>query len=342
MTEIAKERIACLIIEMLFKRYNEISHLFSSDKVTVFQNAFLKNFIELDNNDNIKQKKNSLESILFNNIVGQSFFERTAQILCDGEKRRFKNLFINDAQQTSVNEIISSLKNNSSKPNLKLENELIFSELGKASNSIPNFDADVYYEDENDIVVIEIKTVKPNSGIFKVEKEKILLAKAALKNIHPGKNVYYYLAFPFDPLNENKCGYDKERFFNYSIDFKKFFDGAEVLLADEFWDFLSGEKETMQEILRVINSISMPDFMSNFNLINDSNNTISDSKKYTKLLKEWFLSRELKFIENKYTIEELSKKNKKLTKLLNQNLFDIEGKYKDDRINLLLQSLSIA
>lgn len=345
MDELKKEKIALQVIKTLYSRFENFPENASDNRNAPFHEAFLEAFkLKIEKHVTSVPIFVSLASWMhgLNTSIGQSFFEKTAQILCDGEKRKFKNLTINTTQQTAVNEIISSLKNNNSKPNLIKENELIFSELGKASNSIPNFDADVYYEDENDIVVIEIKTVKPNSGIFKVEKEKILLAKAALKNLHPSKNVYYYLAFPFDPLNENKCGYDKERFFSYSIDFKKFFDGAEVLLADEFWNFLSGEKETMQEILRIINSISMPDFMSNFNLINDSNSTISDSKKYTKLLKEWFLIRELKFIENKHTIEELSKKNKKLTKLLNQNLFDTEGKYKDDRINSLLQSLAIA
>ena len=274
-----------------------------------------------------------------NTSIGQSFFERTAQILCDGEKRKFKDLTITASQQAVISEIISSLKNKKRKPNLKQENKDIFSRTGKSNISIPNFDADVYYEDSKNIVLIEIKTVKPNSGIFKVEKEKILLAKAALKNLHLEKNIYFYLAFPFDPLNDTKSGYDKERFFNYSVDFKKFFDTDEVLLADEFWNFLSNVKETMNDILSIINSISKPDFMSNYNFINQPQNINSNLNHYKKLLTQWYLYRELNTFDNRKTLIQISKKDKKIEKLLNQNLFDTEGKYKLDRINALYQSL---
>ncbi len=277
MDDLNKELIALQVIKTLYSRFENFPEDASDNRNAPFHEAFLEAFkIKLERHVTSVPIFVSLASWMhgLNTSIGQSFFERTAQILCDGEKRKFKDLTINEDQQAVISEIISSLKNNKTKPNLEQENQQIFSAKGKRTLSIPNFDADVYYEDENDIVVIEIKTVKPNSGIFKVEKEKILLAKAALKNLFPKKNVFYYLAFPFDPLNEEKCGYDKNRFFNYSIDFKKFFDNDEVLLADEFWNFLSGEEETMQAILGIINSISKPDFMAKYNFINNSQNKI--------------------------------------------------------------------
>ncbi|MDP2366192.1 MAG: TdeIII family type II restriction endonuclease, partial [Ignavibacteria bacterium] len=232
MNDKVKEKIACLIIEMIWNRFIDIPFFDSKDNPSVFQDSFIKNFNSSNKQSSSEtpdKLNNVIQTFFLSKIADIVFFERTAQILCDGEKRKFKDLTINEAQQSIVSEVISSLKNNKSKPNLKEENNQLFSAKGKSSLNIPNFDADVYYEDENDIVVIEIKTVKSNSGIFKVEKEKILLAKAALKNLNPKKNIFYYLAFPFDPLNEEKCGYNKKRFFNYSVDFKKFFDGAEVL-----------------------------------------------------------------------------------------------------------------
>ena len=42
---------------------------------------------------------------------------------------------------------------------------------------------------------------------------------------------------------------DKKAFFNYSVDFKKYFESNEVLLAGELWDFLSGDSNTMEQIL---------------------------------------------------------------------------------------------
>ena len=344
MDKTKKEKIALQVIKTLYSRFENFPEDASDNRNAPFHEAFLEAFkVKLEKHVTSVPIFVSLASWMhgLNTSIGQSFFERTSQILCDGEKRKFKDLYISESQQSVVNEIISSLKNNTSKPNLKKENEQIFSIKEKASLSIPNFDADVYYEDINNIVVIEIKTVKPNSGIFKVEKEKILLAKAAFKNLYPQKNIFYYLAFPFDPLNEEKCGYDKKRFFNYSVDFKKFFDNNEVLLANEFWDFLSEENETMQNILAIINSISKPDFMTDYNFINDSHNLILQPKRYKKILEQWFLIRESKILENYRTLQDLSNKDKKIMKLLNQNLFDNEGKYKEDRIAFLINLLQL-
>jgi len=342
MDDIKKEKIAIQVIKTLYSRFENFPVDASDNRNAPFHEAFLKAF-------KVKLEKHVTSVPIFvtlaswmhglNTSIGQSFFERTSQILSDGEKRKFNNLTINKKQQSIINEIISSLKNNKSKPNLKNENKLIFSAKGNSSQSIPNFDADVYYEDVNDIVAIEIKTVKPNSGIFKVEKEKILMAKASLKNLHPNKNVYYYLAFPFDPLDSNSCGFDKHRFFNYSVDFKKFFDPDEILLADEFWSFLSGEKETMQTILEIINSISKSDFMTNYHFLNDPQNCGFDFNKYSELLNEWHLNRESNIVKNKKAVENSSKNNNKLMKLLNQNLFDTKGEYKEDRIISLLETL---
>lgn len=342
MDDITKEKIAIQVIKTLHSRFDNFPEDASDNRNAPFHAAFLNAFkLKLEKHVTSVPIFVSLASWMhgLNTSIGQSFFERTAQILCNGEKRKFNNLTINKDQQLTINEIISSLKNNKSKPDLINENKLIFSSKGNSALTIPNFDADVYYEDSNNIVAIEIKTVKPNSGIFKGEKEKILSAKAALKNLHPKKNIQYYLAFPFDPLNEKDCGFNKKRFFNYSVDFKKFFDPAEVLLADEFWDFLSQETKTMQEILEIINSISKPDFLTNFDFINNPNNSLQDSNKYKKLLNEWYLYRELTFVKSRNSILASSKHNKKIIRIINQNPFDTKGEYKADRIISLLEEL---
>ena len=97
-----------------------------------------------------------------------------------------------------------------------------------------------------------MKSVRPNSGEGKGEKQKILYAKSALKLLNPGKSIKYFVGFPFDPTSPTATEYDKERFFNYLIEFKKFFDPKEVLIASELWDFLSGKEDTMKDILEVI------------------------------------------------------------------------------------------
>jgi hypothetical protein len=114
------------------------------------------------------------------------------------------------------------------------------------------FTVDTYIEKEDSITAIELKSVRPNSGEGRGEKQKILYGKSALQLANPGKKIKFFIGFPFDPTSDTATGYNKERFFNYLIEFKKFFDPEEVLLAGELWDFLSGGENTMDEILEVI------------------------------------------------------------------------------------------
>jgi len=327
MDKLKKEKIALEVIKTVKSQFDNLPERVSDNRNSPFHEAFLKAFqIE-------EYVTNKLDKTI------KRFFENIALILCDGEKREFDDLLINPSQQSSVNEIMISLKNKKRHPSLIRENELLFNNLGHSSLNIQNFTADVYFEDDEKIVAVELKTVKPNSGIFNKEKEKILNAKAGLKNKFSEKEVFFYLGFPFDPLDKEKCGSDKNRFFDYGIDFKKFFDPGEVLLANELWDFLSEEKNTMQAILDIINSISMPDFMEKFNFINASNNFHKNSERYKEILNEWFLFRELKVVENIPLIINRSESGKNIKRLLKQSLFDKKGKYRENRINTLIWEL---
>lgn len=342
MNVLKKERIALEVIKTLKSRFDNFPEDASDNRNAPFHEAFLEAF-------SIKIKKHVTDIPIFvslsswmhglNTTLGQSFFENVAHILCDGEKREFKNLLINPSQQIIINEIITSFKNKNQRPNLDSENKLLFTNRGKNSQNIPNFTADVYFEDGEKIIAVELKTVKPNSGIFKGEKEKILYAKTGLKNKHPEKQIFYYLGFPFDPLNEKKCGFDKKRFFNYGIDFKKYFDPTEILLADELWDFLSEERNTMQVILEIINSISKPDFIEKYNFINDYINLHINPDRYINILKGWFLDRDQKIAKNFAQILNESEKQKNIKRVLKQSLFDTKGDYKENRINTLLNVL---
>ena len=99
-----------------------------------------------------------------------------------------------------------------------------------------------------------MKSVRPNSGEGRGEKQKILYAKAALQRLHPDKEIKYYVGFPFDPTSPTPTGYDKARFMNHLIEFKKFFSPSEVLIAGELWDHLSGEVNTMEQLLEIVSA----------------------------------------------------------------------------------------
>ncbi len=338
MDKITKELIALEVIKTLKSRFDNFPSDASDNRNAPFHEAFLKAFrLEIEKYVTDVPIFISLASWMhgLNTTLGQSFFENIAHILSNGEKREFKELNVSREQQNVINEIITKLKNKNATPSVFEENRKIFNCEGMSEQKIQNFTADVYYEDDEKIVAIELKTVKPNSGIFNSEKEKMLYAKASLKNLHPHKEVQYFIGFPFDPLSKEPTSSNKLRFFEYGIDFKKFFDFEEVLLADELWDFLSQEKGTMELLLAIINQIAEPDFLQKFNFINDPKNLNMDIEKYKSIISSWFLNRELDII-NKFYAENKSLKNNKLKRILSQNLFDTQNNYKLNRINMLL------
>ncbi len=182
-------------------------------------------------------------------------FESLAHILSGGYKRSFTRAFtlkVKESQASSIEQIVRELKSGI-QPNIQRENNLIFNFQSKDQDvSSLEFTVDNYLETDSYIEGIELKSVRPNSGEGRGEKQKILYAKAAFKKMSPTKEIMYYIGFPFDPTSKTPTGSDKERFFDYLVKFKKFFHYDEVLLAAELWDHLSGEINTMEEIFDII------------------------------------------------------------------------------------------
>jgi hypothetical protein len=183
-------------------------------------------------------------------------FENISHILSGGYKRKFTGAYklrVKTTQASQIENIIRDLKSDTHLPDLNRENGLIFNypDADQEVDSLP-FTVDTYVERGNEIIAIELKSVRPNSGEGRGEKQKILYGKAALKLQNPNKDIKFFIGFPFDPTSEESTGHDKERFFDYLIEFKKFFAHEEVLIAGELWDFLSGSQGTMIYILDVI------------------------------------------------------------------------------------------
>ena len=74
------------------------------------------------------------------------------------------------------------------------------------------------------------------------------------------------------------------------IEFNKFFCPEEVLIGDELWNRLSGEKNTMQQILDIINKIATTDFVENLMFLENPKNKKSNPGRYQEILKQWNLS----------------------------------------------------
>ncbi|VUT27474.1 MAG: Type-2 restriction enzyme MjaII [Candidatus Syntrophoarchaeum sp. GoM_oil] len=340
-SEDLQEKISVEVIKTLVSRFESFPEDASNIRNAPFHEAFLKAFA-----DKLEDKVSdvpffiSLSSWLhgLNTTLGQTFFENVAHYLCQGEKREYTskklgNLQIHKTQKDNVNTIITDLSNSISQPNLADENQLLFISDDTQLVNVIDFSADVFIEDNNKITAIELKSVHPNSGEMKGEKQKILEGKAALFNKFSGKEINFYIGFPFDPKSDQDTTYDKTRFLGSIINMTKYFANNETLIASELWDFLSGEENTMEQILEIINTISTTQFLEKYRFLND--NTNRSNNRYAVILREWNLYSELKLIDNGEIIKEQIGSDQRLNRLYNQKPFRGKGVYNIDRYSVL-------
>lgn len=337
-----KERIAIEVIKTLFSKFEDFPDNASNNRNAPFHKAFLNAFSnKLEGRVSEIPFFISLSSWLhgLNTTLGQSFFENVAHILSDGYKREFTSnrntlLKVKSAQKSAIADIITDLKNGVEPPNLERENNLIFNVTTEPDLEANSFTVDVYAESDTEVIAIELKSVRPNSGEMGSEKQKILQAKAALYNKFPGKEIKFYIGFPFDPTSDTPTGHDKTRFLNYLVDGSKYFALDEVLLANELWDFLSGDNNTMEQILEIINAIATPEFMNKYDYLNDYQNRLNDTENYKILLQKWFLFKEIDLLNNNSTVLGKVRGISKTERVFKQPILK-KGEYNSTRYNSL-------
>lgn len=328
LSNVKKELIAHAVIKVLYSRFNSFPEDAGSNRNAPFHEAFLRAF-----GRKLQDRVNSIPDLIslsswmqgLNTALGESFFENVAHILCDGEKKPFKNMQIFQKQKTAINEIITDLKNTNEVPNVVREETLI--EQNKTGEKCPAiaFIADCFYKTEEEVVAIELKSVRPNSGEMKGEKQKILEGKAVLKELYPGKQIRYFMGFPFDPTAEG-VSFDKRRFLDYLVEAKKFLALDDILIADELWSFLASEETgVMQEIIDIINQVATPQFMDIFNELQDDN---LDPIRKRQLLKNWYLFTEVDILDK-------VQRTKSNCRRYNQSIFKSDGSYNTNRKTLL-------
>ncbi|MBI2280870.1 MAG: TdeIII family type II restriction endonuclease [Bacteroidetes bacterium] len=347
LTNQQKEKISIEVIKTLVTRFDNFPEDASNNRNAPFHEAFLNAF-----SDKLNGKVSdtpffiSLSSWLhgLNTTLGQIFFENIAHHLCNGEKReytskRLGNLKITQTQRNHISQIIADLSNTTTTPDLTNENNLLFANYNDAVINAMDFSADVFIEDTNTITAIELKSVKPNSGEMKGEKQKILEGKAALYRLFPGKQIHFYMGFPFDPTvnpaTDTVTSFNKTRFLGSIINMTKYFDPNETLVASELWNMLSGQPNTMEEILEIINAISTTSFLSKFQLLTD--NTRRLSPEYRNQLNEWNLFSELELIDNNNSLVQNIGTDTTLIRIYNKIAFDKKGNYNTERYSTLKQ-----
>lgn len=338
------ERISHIVINVLYSRFENFPEDATGNRNAPFHMAFLNAFT-----DKLQDKVSDIPYFItlsswmhgLSTTLGQTFFEKTAHILSDGEKKEYTSkklglLKITESQAAEAANIISELYNDVYKPNVKIEEQKLYALNSGKEVDAARFSADVYYETNNEIIAIELKSVRPNSGEMKGEKKKILEAKAALKRLNPNKIIKFYVGFPFDPTGVG-AEYNKERFSANVINLRKSFALDEMLIAGELWDKLSGSTGTMQALLDIINRIATTDFIEKYRYINNIENRTN--ARYIDILREWNLFKEVTIVSNIDVLTEKSEGDNSLQKLINSNLFDSSGKYKTDRVIDLLSNI---
>lgn len=259
LTQEQKNRISEVIKKILISRHESFPTPTAEIRNAPFHDLILKAFEERLKPYNVTSAQLIAISSWFHGLstsLGSSY-ESIAHILSGGYKRSFTSSYTPDVtakQEAVISSIISNLKKDG-KPNLIEEDKQI---LSKECLSDPNlteslgFSTDVFIEREYEVIAIEVKSVRPNSGEGRGEKQKILYGKAALQLMYPDKMIRFLVGFPFDPTADSAIGYDKNRFVKYLIEFGKFFDTQEILLGPELWNFLSGHEQTMENLLSLV------------------------------------------------------------------------------------------
>ncbi len=168
-------------------------------------------------------------------------------------------------------------------------------------------------------------------------KEKILEGKAALYRKFPDKEIQFYIGFPFDPTvnpeDESVTSFNKSRFLGSIINMNKYFALDETLVASELWDFLSGQENTMEQILQIINAIATTDFLEKYKFLKTNENR--NKPEYKEILDDWFLCSEKELIINDQRIRNSIENNRTLTRIYNKTAFDSKGNYLTSRYNEL-------
>jgi type II restriction enzyme len=152
---------------------------------------------------------------------------------------------VNINTANTIDRIVTDLRNNQRSPGHSREIKEIQAEYHIESKKVEvQMRADIYIGDyPGGPFFAEIKSPLPNLDVCAETKKKILTFETLLA----GQNPRGYLAFAYNPF-ETRANY-KHGFTNRIMDM-----GIEILMAEEFWDFIGGEG-TFNTLLAVIEEV---------------------------------------------------------------------------------------
>lgn len=191
-----------------------------------------------------------------NTTVGQNVFEEIAVAIARPHYKQSVRQY-NKFDQTVTNQahrlvetFVEDLATGHTAPDKDNETRQILAVaqsggMRKIESSLPDLfleshDGDEYY--------FEIKTAKPNKSGFKEFKRLLLNWIAMRGRVNPQAKIHTILAIPYNPYEPKP--YDR-------LTLRKLFDlKNEVLVAEEFWNFLGGEN-TYEDLLSVFEQVGI-------------------------------------------------------------------------------------
>ncbi len=202
--------------------------------------------------DNLLGKdKMTLYSIIqsINTTLGMSIYESIAYDIAGGyfesmecQKQLVGNF--TDLAQKEINRIRNELSHGNASPNHAREVERLRSvcQIGEVVNKKLTR-IDLYLERQGDCFAIDIKTAKPNRDGFAKQKEKMLEWTASFLYENPQANIRTVTAIPYNPSYPRE--YNRWTLSGI-IDLSQ---NGELLVAEEFWNFLAGGEEIYEQLL---------------------------------------------------------------------------------------------
>ena len=176
-----------------------------------------------------------------NTNFGTAIFEQVALEIASGrfegaERQRVVGLEISTEAQEAITGIVNRLADGSGEPNDLAEVEEIrrcAQSGGVVAKKMRN--ADLFLANEGEVVLVELKTAKPNVDGFEKVKQNLLEWVAATLHKNPQTDVRVVVAIPYNP-------YEPQPYKRWTL--KGMLDignQRQLMVGNEFWDFLAGE-----------------------------------------------------------------------------------------------------
>lgn len=179
-------------------------------------------------------------------------WEEIAETMATGNFPRVERRYklegeITPKEQAKIDDILKDLELGAREINIEeAKRELLDSFSENDPRRRTSETVDLFLEVGSKEFYMELKSVKPNKNEMRAAKQDLLNVLAMRQKVKDVKDVYVYLALPFNP-------YFSGRYRRWTV--TTFFKaGEDLLVGKEFWDFVGGEG-AYEELLGVFKEV---------------------------------------------------------------------------------------